>query len=168
MNTQIDNELKEQIAKNKVNFQLVLDELVKGINNFKLKRELYDSFFRNVNNLVLVEETLTVHFSSTRQTGKTNFLTDLVRKGEAILFTPYLTQCYGNFSRDNEFTHRIFDYKDFDVNSLNVFAACAEVPCVNKIKYICLDDYNHSYKFGLEFYDKLIEIFGQDFILIKT
>lgn len=140
-----------------VDFQTVIDLLSKGLGTYENIEAM--SFLDSKR---LVSELMTISIKTGRQSGKTKFFLSLVNQGKAILFETSDIIKTLHFDVLSEYEDRIFSYEDFNPEELNKFKKE-----VTDIKYICLSDTDY-YKLEPKVYDKLIEIFGYDFVVVQS
>lgn len=140
-----------------INYRLILDELVKGIipsENLKTYEWMTSRHY--------LTEFKTVGFTSTRQTGKTQFIASLVDEGQAIAVChsdPYKN----NYTKDIQ---PAFQKRVLCINDLAKDHIVKEFK--NKdIQFVCLDEIPNLYITDKAF-DLIRYVFGDDVIIIKT
>jgi len=140
-----------------VDFQAVIDLLSKGLGTYENIKAM--AFLGSKK---IVSEWMTISIKTGRQSGKTKFFLGLVNQGKAILFERSDIIETLHFEVSSEYEDRILSYEDFNPESLDKFKNL-----VTDIKYICLSDTDY-YKLDEKVYDKLIEIFGYDFVVVQS
>lgn len=140
-----------------VNYRLIFNELLNSVQSpedLKQHRWMHEPQY--------VNEFRTIGFTTTRQTGKTNFLSGLVDEGRAILLTIMdgcVTNCCNRIRA--EYHDRVMTYNSLtDMDMLDKFKD-------KNIRYICLDE-SAFVKIDPAIYKKLLEVFGENMVVVRT
>lgn len=138
-----------------INYQRIVDELSKGI---RPAAELTEYNWMTAKQFVVEFRTIGVH--SARQTGKTEYQASLVDQGKAILVT--YAACVNNaLNRIRpDYAHRVLAYETLTPTMLEVFKNLG-------IKYVCLDE-SRNYPVSNEIYKKLLDVFGDEMLVIEV
>ena len=138
-----------------INYQLILDELLKSV---RPAEQLVDHAWMGKKKLIC--EFRSIGFKTTRQSGKTDFIAELVQQGKAVMITyeAYLPSALNQVTP--AFEDRVLVYETLKPEDFDQFKDLG-------IKFICMDEFYH-FEVKDKVYDKLDEVFGPDLVVIRT